>query len=34
MADMSKVAGLQDVLRQQKGLQSITSRINAATGIR
>ena len=33
MVDMSKVAGLQDVLRQQKGLQSITNRINAATGI-
>ena len=33
MADMSKVAQLQDVLRQQKGLQSITNRINAATGI-
>jgi len=34
MVDMSKVAELQDVLRQQKGLQSITNRINAATGIR
>lgn len=34
MADMSKIAALQDVLKQQKGLQSITNRINAAASIR
>ena len=33
MADASKIAELQDTLRQQKGLQNLTNRINAATGI-
>jgi len=34
MKDKSKVALLQEILKQQKALQNITNRINAATNIR
>lgn len=34
MKDRSKVAALQEILKQQKALQNITNRINAATSIR